>query len=203
MPVQKIRRRKLGEILVSEGLITPDQLTTALDQQGTTRETIGEVLLRQGIVIETDIVRAICIQYHLPFIHPTHYEITGSLLERFGPEFLYRNCLLPLDQIGSCFLIALGDIPNETVETQLEAELGEDLYYYFAPSSEIQDVLREHFTLTQEQILQLNSDRDDTRQKHPGSSKLSASSGGHDNLLEALDHSWEAIFDEAEQNLGP
>ena len=44
------KRKKVGEILVSQGLITPEQLTHVLRIQKKTSKPIGQILVQEGIL---------------------------------------------------------------------------------------------------------------------------------------------------------
>lgn len=199
MGLQKIRRRRFGDILVSEGVINPEQLQAALTEQAQTGETVGEVLLRNKQLTETDIVRTICVQFQLPFISPALYELDISLVETFPAQFLYENRVLPMDRIGSTVILALGEIPSEEVEKHIETTLGAELAYFFCPFSEIELFVRTHFSLTQDQAVAFDEAR---RQRNRGGKTATSDSAAlPNNLFESLDSSWETIFDEAENNL--
>ena len=45
-------RLKLGEILLKQGLITDAQLTKAIELQKTEKARIGEILIKMGIITE-------------------------------------------------------------------------------------------------------------------------------------------------------
>ena len=45
-PVPSEGRRPLGEVLVDRGIVTPEQLTTALEQQRSTGKQLGEIIVR-------------------------------------------------------------------------------------------------------------------------------------------------------------
>lgn len=197
MSLQKIRRRRFGDILISEGILNPDQIQAALQHQAATGEPIGRTLLNQGLITEGDVVRTICVQFSLPFISPATYELNTALLERVPVEFMYQHRLMPLDQIGSTVIVALGEIPSEESESELKQCLDADLAFYFSSAKEIENYLVTSFSMTQDQIYALDSSR---RAPQP----LSAAAPGvqqQQNLLEALDSSWEAIFDEAENSI--
>ena len=61
-------RRKLGEILIDEGVITKDQLADAIDAASGTTKRVGEMLQEQGICDEVSIVKALASQFGMSFI---------------------------------------------------------------------------------------------------------------------------------------
>lgn len=198
--MQKIRRRKFGEILLAENLISREQLQVALDTQAQTGESVGEVLVRQGVITETDVVRCICTQYQLPFIRPTHYQIDSALLDLFDGTFLYRERIAPLEIIGNAVIIALADIPNEAVEQEVCTKIGKDPYYYFAPTSDVEQLLRAHFEFSQEKLLAIEAAR---RNRLRTVSGQGAPAAPHSptHATKSLDSTWESIFDQAEKSV--
>ena len=119
----KNSKRLFGEILVSEGHLTKDQLEAALAAQAESGYPLGDVMLQQGWITESDVVKALCIQYQLPFIRPSTYELRADLLQKLPPPFLYQNRLIPLDRFGDCFIVAIADVPAEPVQRELAREI--------------------------------------------------------------------------------
>ena len=59
---------KLGDLLLKQKLITPDQLETALKLQREEGGKIGEALVRVGAVSESDITETLSQQFGVPSI---------------------------------------------------------------------------------------------------------------------------------------
>jgi type IV pilus assembly protein PilB len=55
--VAKAQRRRIGDILRESGVVTPDQLTQALERQRKTRERLGRVLVDLGMATERQIAQ--------------------------------------------------------------------------------------------------------------------------------------------------
>lgn len=198
--MDKLRRKKFGEILIAEGIISRDELRQALEVQRQTGETLGEILLREAIISESDIIRCICTQYGLPFLRPSAYSFDREFLTHFPPDFLYVHRLIPVDQIGDCTLVCIGEIPDEKAEEALLEKYGDQVHFYFAPSAEIEQILIQQFSFTQEQILALDDQRRGRLREDQAKAQgqVAVPQAGVDPLS---GQSWEAIFDQAEGNL--
>jgi type IV pilus assembly protein PilB len=61
-------RLRLGELLLSEGLVTEDQLMLALDEQKRSGERLGRILVSNRIITESQLVRALAKHYSIDFI---------------------------------------------------------------------------------------------------------------------------------------
>lgn len=86
MPSGKYLGKKLGEILISDGAISEEQLREALDFQKKEGGLLGEVLVKLGYVEERDIVQALTVQCGFPY------------LPKLG-EILIRNEVISQEQL--------------------------------------------------------------------------------------------------------
>ena len=113
----KWRRSKLGEILVSEGYITEEELREALTEQGLR---IGEVLVRDGRITAEQLEHALNHQRKVPgklgeilkdLAYSTDEDINWALNrteERLGEIFLERRVLTDYDWSSSLALQRYG-----------------------------------------------------------------------------------------------
>jgi len=61
-PLEELKGRPLGSILIKAGCATPEQIMEALDRQGSTHGVIGQTLLDLGYVTEAEIEFALAVQ---------------------------------------------------------------------------------------------------------------------------------------------
>ncbi|RQD75756.1 MAG: type II secretion system protein GspE, partial [Candidatus Syntrophonatronum acetioxidans] len=70
-----IERRKLGDFLLEEGLITEEQLIKALSLQQETRKSLGKVLVEEGFLGEDTLLEAMEKQLGLPRINLQNLKV--------------------------------------------------------------------------------------------------------------------------------
>ncbi|MFA5060229.1 MAG: ATPase, T2SS/T4P/T4SS family [Candidatus Omnitrophota bacterium] len=94
--------RKLGEILVQQGLISANQLGQAIAVQKKDGGRIGEILVKLGIIKEEEMVAALGKQLLLPYasrssglLHPQKEQGLQDLIPK---EFAQKNLVLPLSR---------------------------------------------------------------------------------------------------------
>ena len=85
------RRLRLGEMLVAAGLVTEDKLRQALaaGKRGGLR--LGQQLVRDGTVKESDIVDLISRQMGLAKYTPERFPVDGQRAVWIRPELISRN----------------------------------------------------------------------------------------------------------------
>ena len=69
---------RLGELLLDSGLLSADQLETALQGQRSSGLKLGEYLIKQGICRESDVVDAVCRQTGIERYTPSLVTLLGS-----------------------------------------------------------------------------------------------------------------------------
>jgi type IV pilus assembly protein PilB len=201
--VNRIRRKLFGEILVSDGLITKEQLDEALELQKASGDFLGSILLDLGHITETDIVKTLSVQYQLPFLRPSLYDLDRKLLALFKPEFLHLHKLLPLDKIGNLLLLVVTDIPTEDVVQEVQEVVQSNLAIYIGSISEVDQVLKQVAPLDGEGEAVIRRHRKvSTKQAAKQTAKQSSDVQDLEKeVVLTLDTSWESIFDEAEGNV--
>jgi type IV pilus assembly protein PilB len=211
----RTHRRRIGEILVNEGLITPDQLEDALKVQKKTGELLGSVLMDMGLVAESDIAKTMCIQYQLPFICLQNYDFDDKLVQLFPKEFLHKHRVLPFDRIGDMLLVLVTEIPQEQVLEEIPKLTQLNTALYVGYVSEVMSQLKKLVPLAQSgetrpavkhvekaavavsAAAQINEDVEE----QDGATLVFGSS--KESFLEELDSTWDSIFEQVQTKIEP
>lgn len=88
--------QRLGDILVQQDVITWQQLRQALDQQQSTQERLGAVLIGQGWATEEEITQARAVQMDVPYVDIAAAVPDHFVLALISPDLASRCLLLPL-----------------------------------------------------------------------------------------------------------
>ena len=103
------RRRKLGEVLMEAGLLTQDQLTTALEECARSGKRLGEYLVDQDIVSEHDIARRLSHQLGYLFFDLTKEALNPDLSATFPEPLAKRYQAVPIKLDGKSLTVAMAD----------------------------------------------------------------------------------------------
>jgi type IV pilus assembly protein PilB len=101
--------KKLGEILVEGGLLTQKQLEKALPFQKKSSLKLGQFLVREGIVSESQIVDLVSTQLRLEKYRPDKYTIDVDLANLLPAEIAHKYQAAPLQKNGLLLSIAMMD----------------------------------------------------------------------------------------------
>ena len=134
--------KRIGEILIERGKLDPANLERALKlQEGESREKIGVVLLRLGMVSGRDLADALADQLDLPLAQASDYPELPLLEERLSSKFLRDAQAVPLREDDEEVAIAIADPTDSYVLSAVQMAAGKRVRPYIAAPNEIDAAL--------------------------------------------------------------
>ena len=107
--MQKGSRHKIGDILLSAGVITDEQLKKGLQLSKQKGIQVGKSLIQLGFTTQEEIKTALCTQLELPSISLETYHIDTSTLALVDENFARTKKIVPLFKLGNILTIAMVD----------------------------------------------------------------------------------------------
>jgi type IV pilus assembly protein PilB len=104
--------RRLGDLLVAEGLITAEQLRQALADQKGKADKLGSVLVRQGSISEEQLIGFLSRQYGIPSITLLNLDVDPETLRLVPAHIAKKYEVLPVKRIGGTLTLAMSDPTN-------------------------------------------------------------------------------------------
>ena len=145
--IAKLIRKKMGEVLVDEGLLKDDQVQEALRRQRATGETFGEILVSLGFVSEVDIARTLVKQSGLPYIDASKYRINKDGVQAVPADLMWQNQFIVLDKVGKTLLVAISNVLSSEVFEKLERVSGSQIFVYVSTAAQVQQALEKNVPL--------------------------------------------------------
>ncbi len=131
------RDRQLGQVLVSEGLISEDQLARALAFQQTTEAPLGVVLVSQGALREDTLTQVLSSHLETPIADLRHGQVDGEVARMVPEEFARRHLVLPLGRQNGHIAVAMSDPSNLPLVNDIRLITGFAVIPYVASPSDI------------------------------------------------------------------
>jgi general secretion pathway protein E len=113
--------KKLGEILVDAGLITPEQLSQAVEESRQQQKRLGDYLQDEGWVAAEDVALALSLQLNLPIIDLTRHSVQAEALALVPEDYARQHDLIPVDLTGDSLVVVMADPLNIPVLEDLRA----------------------------------------------------------------------------------
>jgi type IV pilus assembly protein PilB len=99
-------RKRLGDLLIEEGLITPEQLQSTIEQKDSNQK-LGDALLQRGYLTEQQLVEVLEYQLGIPRVSLFHYPFDPNLFSLITKETAKRNLIIPLKREGNKLFVAM------------------------------------------------------------------------------------------------
>ena len=116
--------KKIGQLLIEAEIITEDELNEALKRQKVKRERLGKILVDLGYIDEEALVQYIAEQYKIPFVSLGNYVLSRDILNIIPDDLSKTYGIIPLDIIGNILTIAIADVPDEQTFKRIEELTG-------------------------------------------------------------------------------
>lgn len=105
-------RKRLGDILLEAKVLTPNQLSEALEVQKRSGGRLGEVLVELGYLSEVDLAQKLAEQLGLPFFRLSEVRIEPGAVRILAEQAARRYRALPLGEKNGVLTVALADPLN-------------------------------------------------------------------------------------------
>src|SRR5437762_9994436 len=104
--------RRLGDLLVADGLLTPAQLQKALGEQRGSTEKLGSILIKLGFINEEQLIGFLSRQYGVPSITLAQLEIDPTVLRLVPAPTARKYEVIPVRKMGNSLALAMADPTN-------------------------------------------------------------------------------------------
>jgi type IV pilus assembly protein PilB len=105
--------QRLGDLLVKEKVITPEQLEQAMKaQKDAPNSRLGGILVKLGFLTDEDVTNFLSRQYGVPAINLSFFEIDSAVVKLIPHDTAKRYQILPLSRVGASLTIAMVDPTN-------------------------------------------------------------------------------------------
>ena len=138
--------QKLGDILIHENVISQEQLDQALERQSTTKEKLGKLLIRMGMITEADLVKV----YALQLGHPAVYEedlmkVDGKIVNTIPEDFAYENMSIVLGKSETTVVVAMDDPEDLATVDSIEKLTSLKVEVVVAGETALQNAIEYHY----------------------------------------------------------
>ncbi|MEM9374313.1 MAG: ATPase, T2SS/T4P/T4SS family, partial [Planctomycetota bacterium] len=138
------RPRLVGEVLLSEGLISEDQLSLALSEQRTSGMKLGEMLVGQGVISGSTLVRSLANALGVRGVLLRHGLIDPSLLQLIGAEEAERLLALPMFRVHGTLTVAMAEPQSLPTIDRIKELTGMEIRPVLALEDNILEFIRKY-----------------------------------------------------------
>jgi type IV-A pilus assembly ATPase PilB len=132
------------EILLETSLVTKSQLERARAERQE-EETLVDVLIRQGIVAQEDVTRALAAHAAMDYVDLTAISVSDDIIKLVPREIAKRFKVIPIVESETGLMIAVGDPLNFDTFDSLHHMLQRDLEFVCATPDAIAVAYRKYY----------------------------------------------------------
>ncbi len=129
--------KKIGQILIEQGVITPQQLELALKEQKRTKEMLGEILVNLGFITRDALATALASQSEVEAVDVKNIKVREDVLKLIPEEVAKRLKVFPFDSDDNTIYVAMANVFDLRAISELEKLTGKYVKVYSAPESDI------------------------------------------------------------------
>jgi general secretion pathway protein E len=136
---------QLCEILIRNESVHLDQINEALELQKIRPKRVGELLLDLGYVDEEQVLTALGEQYNVPFVSELGDDVEAALTTKVPISFIREYHMVPYKRNGTGYLVAVNDPVNLLPLDDLRLLLGGPVSPVLCRKIEIQKIIDSYF----------------------------------------------------------
>ncbi len=139
---------RIGELLLKEKRITPEQLQEALNYQKANGGKLGVNLVKLGYVTDDEIIALLSRQYNVPSIDLSAFEVDASVIKLVPAETAQKYQILPLSRAGATLTIAMTDPTNVFAMDDIKFMTGYNVEPVVASETAVVDAIARYYALS-------------------------------------------------------
>ena len=139
---------RIGELLLKEKRITPEQLQEALNYQRQHGGKLGFNLIKLGYVRDEEITALLSKQYGVPSIALGQFEIDAAIIKLVPAETAQRYQVVPLSRSGATLTIAMTDPTNVFAMDDIKFMTGYNVEPVVASELAVAEAIEKYYVKT-------------------------------------------------------
>ncbi len=149
-----LKRNKIGQLLLEAGLIAPNDLERALQEQSRNGDRLGTILIRQGVLEEATLTEFLAKQYRVPVVNPVRLSVSKDVLKIVSPQVMIKYQVFPLGLTGTTLHLAISDPGNLFAIDDIRFITQKNIRVHIAPESLIKKAIENVHTAGSEESLE-------------------------------------------------
>src|SRR5262245_10238663 len=136
---------RIGELLLKEKRITPDQLQQALNHQKANGGKLGYNLVKLGLIKDDEITALLSKQYGVPSINLSQFEIDPAVIKLIPADTAHKYQIIPLSRAGATLTIAMTDPTNVFAMDDIKFMTGYNVEPVVASETAVADAVTKYY----------------------------------------------------------
>jgi len=130
--------KKLGQILLEEGMVTEEQLEKAVEEQSKTSDSLGFILVKLGFITEDVLYHFLAMQFGVKFVDVGAIHIEEEVIKVMTPDIARKYKLLPIEKKPGKIIFATANPmdPSLTMNLKYDIKGGQEIEISFVVTAQ-------------------------------------------------------------------
>ncbi|MGH1469016.1 MAG: type IV-A pilus assembly ATPase PilB [Bdellovibrionales bacterium] len=116
------KKNNVGQLLVRESLVTPEQLDQAVEYQSKNGGSLNEAMIALGFVDGDEVAKRLAKEFSVPYLDLSQFQPNADVVSLVSPAFCRKHVIIPVSKVGQrCLVVACSDPGNVFVKNDLES----------------------------------------------------------------------------------
>ncbi|MGE5559292.1 MAG: GspE/PulE family protein [Bacillota bacterium] len=138
-------RKKLGEILLEANYIKPDQLQRALLAQKDSGKRLGAILVEQGVITDQNLIEVLEFQLGVPHVILAKRNITPEVLSMVPEPVAKKYNVFPVEMRGEKLVLAMIDPTDVFALDELKITLNRDIQPVIVSDDDLRKAFNQYY----------------------------------------------------------
>lgn len=138
-------KKSFGDFLVERGVIAPEQLRKALQEQKQKGDRLEQTIVRLKYAEGEPVLKSLAEYFNLPYVDLDTYIIDEEITKIIPEEMAIRHTLIPIFKIGNTLTIALSDPLNIHALDEVKNRAKTDLEIVVSTEEKIKKAIERHY----------------------------------------------------------
>jgi type IV pilus assembly protein PilB len=153
------QQKRLGEILVEWGIISPKEVNRALEHAKQKSLRLGEALVDLKLCAEANVYKALAAQHNMEYVDLDKNSIPPNAVNTIPDDLMRKYLILPLGQENGKMRVAIHDPLDLEMLDILRFRLNKEVRTVLAPRGRIKSIVDELFNTTASSTIDKTMDR--------------------------------------------
>ena len=136
---------KIGEMLVQAEQLTEDQLAETLRRQKSSRKRLGELLVEEGIADETAVLHCLAEHLGLPAVKLRPGLVDPLVVDTIDKELAEKHLIIPMFKVEETLTVAMAEPQALLVVDDLERSTGLRIQPVIALAGNVREFIKKYY----------------------------------------------------------
>ena len=157
-------KRRLGDLLVTRGYLSEEQLQVVLDDQRSSRgaKLLGELLVERSWASEEQVLECLAIELGLPYVKLDSRLFDAKIVDTLPRDVIEKHTVLPLFKVRNTLTVAVSEPTNVFLVEQLAEVAKCEIQIVIAAAKDIRRMVQTY--LPNERVFVIDDIIDDAKE---------------------------------------